>query len=120
MVGDKSTRCAAFHICCDLTSASEPLTFFIALPAVQPAKRHAEVLAELRNGLADLSISRPSSRLSWGIPVPGDPSHSIYVWVDALTNYLTVTGYPWKERGGGWEGTAWPADVHVVGKDIIR
>ncbi|PWN49843.1 hypothetical protein IE53DRAFT_387914 [Violaceomyces palustris] len=88
--------------------------------AIQPAKRHAEVLSELKSGLSDLSVSRPSSRLSWGIPVPDDPGHSIYVWVDALTNYLTVSGYPWKEDFGSESNRCWPADVHVVGKDIIR
>lgn len=67
--------------------------------------------------LNDLSVSRPASRLSWGIPIPDDPAHTMYVWVDALANYLTVTGYPWADGGGNG---AWPADVHVVGKDIIR
>lgn len=67
--------------------------------------------------LADLSVSRPTSRVSWGIPVPDDPDHTMYVWVDALTNYLTVTGYPWQD---GVANRAWPADIHVVGKDILR
>ncbi|CBQ72583.1 probable METHIONYL-TRNA SYNTHETASE, mitochondrial [Sporisorium reilianum SRZ2] len=84
--------------------------------AIQPAQKHAEVLAEVEAGLGDLSISRPSSRLSWGIPVPDDADHCIYVWVDALTNYLTVAGYPFSAEAP----TAWPADVHVVGKDIVR
>jgi len=89
--------------------------------AIQPAQKHAEVLQEIESGLSDLSISRPSSRLSWGIPVPDDPEHSIYVWVDALTNYLTVTGYPeWTESTASSPQHAWPADVHVVGKDIVR
>ncbi len=81
---------------------------------VQPRKYWEQVVAEVEAGLQDLSISRPASRLYWGIQVPDDTSHSIYVWIDALTNYLTVTGYP--------EGAAeaWPADVHVVGKDILR
>jgi len=61
----------------------------------------------------DLSISRPASRVSWGVPVPGDPEQTIYVWVDALINYITVLGYPESLEG-------WPADVHVVGKDIVR
>lgn len=60
-----------------------------------------------------MSISRPSSRVKWGVPVPGDPDQTIYVWVDALVNYLTVAGYPGPHP-------AWPADMHVVGKDIIR
>ncbi|CAO1629878.1 unnamed protein product [Parajaminaea phylloscopi] len=84
--------------------------------SILPRSRHAEVVAELKSGIEDLSISRPSSRLAWGIPVPGDPSQSIYVWVDALVNYLTVTGFPEPSKGP----SAWPADVHVIGKDIIR
>ena len=81
---------------------------------IQPRALYEHVLAEVRAGLADLSVSRPRARLHWGVPVPGDPAHTIYVWVDALVNYLTAAGYP--DVGGG----AWPADVHVVGKDIIR
>ncbi|CDU26141.1 probable METHIONYL-TRNA SYNTHETASE, mitochondrial [Sporisorium scitamineum] len=98
-----------------LSSFQQPLLEWLRSDpkAIQPAGKHAEVLAEVEAGLTDLSISRPSSRLSWGIPVPDDPHHSIYVWVDALTNYLTVAGYPAST-------TAWPADVHVVGKDIVR
>lgn len=61
----------------------------------------------------DLSISRPKSRVRWGVPVPGDPDQTVYVWVDALINYITVLGYPQHLHG-------WPVDVHVVGKDIIR
>ncbi|KAG8896801.1 methionyl-tRNA synthetase [Tulasnella sp. 417] len=68
--------------------------------------------------LEDLSISRPSSRLSWGIPVPDDPEHTIYVWIDALTNYITALGYPWSGSGG--KQAAWPADVQVIGVDIVR
>uniref|UniRef100_V5ES24 Probable methionine--tRNA ligase, mitochondrial n=1 Tax=Kalmanozyma brasiliensis (strain GHG001) TaxID=1365824 RepID=V5ES24_KALBG len=98
-----------------LSAFRQPLLDWLRADArsVQPAKKHAEVLAEVEAGLSDLSISRPRSRLSWGIPVPDDPDHTIYVWVDALTNYLTVTGYPLSPK-------AWPADVHVVGKDILR
>lgn len=83
--------------------------------AVHPPTLHASLLESLRQApLADLSVSRPRSRLSWGITVPDDPAHTIYVWVDALTNYLTVLGYPNKVAAG------WPADVQVVGKDIVR
>jgi len=90
--------------------------------AVQPPSRTTALLASLAHpsstDLSDLSISRPSSRLTWGIPVPSDPSHTIYVWIDALVNYLTVAGYPWK---GSQEATkVWPPDLQVVGKDIIR
>ena len=113
--------------------------------------------------LEDISISRPRSRLNWGIEVPGDPEQTIYVWFDALVNYLTVTGYPWEDRrASGFESSsgdtllkdesvellsnssdstpmdepvtvaessrldavvmdgAWPADLHVIGKDIVR
>lgn len=70
--------------------------------------------------LADLSISRPSSRLTWGIPVPDDPDHTIYVWIDALVNYLTAAGYPWKGGEVFAEGQVWPPELMVVGKDIIR
>lgn len=86
--------------------------------AILPASRHEQVLQEVKTQLEDLSISRPATRLSWGLPVPGDSSQSIYVWIDALVNYLTVTGYPWKSDST--EPCAWPADAHVVGKDIIR
>ncbi|XP_053404426.1 methionine--tRNA ligase, mitochondrial-like [Mercenaria mercenaria] len=65
------------------------------------------------SSLEDLSVSRPCSRLSWGIPVPGDNSQTIYVWLDALVNYLTVCGYP-------SQGRSWPADVQVIGKDILK
>ncbi|KAJ1022191.1 hypothetical protein NDA18_005423 [Ustilago nuda] len=108
-----------------LSAFQEPLMKWLKdnPQAIQPAQKYAEVLQEIESGLSDLSISRPRSRLQWGIPVPGDPEHTIYVWVDALTNYLTVAGYP------GWvtdpssvakSTNAWPADVHVVGKDILR
>ena len=98
-----------------LSSFQQPLIEWLKSnpKAIQPAAKHAEVLAEIESGLSDLSISRPRERLSWGITVPDDDDHTIYVWVDALTNYLTISGYP--------AGNAcWPADVHVVGKDIVR
>lgn len=84
----------------------------MCVPAIQPALYQQEVLAQLDN-LNDLSISRPASRVKWGVSVPGDPEQTIYVWVDALVNYATVAGYPGQMDG-------WPADVHLVGKDIIR
>lgn len=74
----------------------------------------------LSTDLNDLSISRPTSRLSWGIRVPGDPEHTIYVWIDALVNYMTVAGYPWQGCEEFTEGQVWPPDLQVVGKDIIR
>lgn len=85
--------------------------------AVQPSSKHAELLSSLQQTpLADLSISRPASRLKWGIAVPDDEDHTIYVWIDALTNYLTATGYPWTKE----PNKHWPADVQVIGKDILR
>lgn len=73
---------------------------------------HAEIARQV-DGMGELSISRPASRVRWGVPVPGDASQTIYVWVDALINYLTVAGFPGNMP-------AWPANMHVVGKDIIR
>ena len=83
-----------------------------------PSTRMADVVRAVEEGLQDLSISRPVERLNWGIRVPDDPSQTIYVWLDALINYLTKAGYPFTP---GQESTlGWPADVHVVGKDIVR
>jgi methionyl-tRNA synthetase len=76
------------------------------------------VVRWVSEGLEDLSVSRPIERLSWGIQVPDDESQTIYVWLDALVNYITKAGYPWapgREEAGGW-----PADVQVIGKDIVR
>jgi methionyl-tRNA synthetase len=86
---------------------------------VVPNNRFAEVIDWVQHNLEDLSISRPSNRLQWGIPVPDDPSQTIYVWLDALVNYLTTAGYPFWQPGSGTTGT-WPADVQIVGKDIVR
>ncbi len=69
--------------------------------------------------LEDLSVSRPRHRLHWGIPVPNDPAHTVYVWFDALINYLTATGYPWNAEEGRI-GSCWPPDLQVIGKDIVR
>ncbi|KAK5630846.1 hypothetical protein RRF57_006561 [Xylaria bambusicola] len=86
---------------------------------VVPAGRFTEVINWVENNLEDLSVSRPASRLEWGIPVPDDPSQTIYVWLDALVNYITIAGYPHWQPGSEHTG-CWPADVHVVGKDIVR
>lgn len=86
---------------------------------VVPKHRMQEVVDWVENSLEDLSISRPSSRLDWGIRVPGDDSQTIYVWVDALINYLTKAGFPNWAPGAQTAG-GWPADVHVIGKDILR
>ena len=82
---------------------------------VSPASRRNEVMSFVRAGLNDLSVSRTS--FTWGVPVPDDPGHVMYVWVDALTNYLSAVGFP-DTDAPRWP--FWPADVHVVGKDIIR
>lgn len=82
---------------------------------VQPSFRKNEVVSFVRGGLRDLSISRTS--FSWGIPVPGNPKHVIYVWFDALTNYITAIGFPDDmERFN----KTWPANIHLVGKDILK
>ncbi|KAK9489911.1 tRNA synthetases class I (M)-domain-containing protein [Lipomyces doorenjongii] len=86
---------------------------------VYPYSQFKTIIDSVENGLSDLSISRPSSRFTWGIPVPGDESQTIYVWVDALTNYLTSAGYG-KLTASEFEKSMWPVDIHVVGKDITR
>ncbi|MCM2263738.1 MAG: methionine--tRNA ligase [Desulfuromonadales bacterium] len=83
---------------------------------IQPKSRRNEILSFVREGLRDLSISRTS--FSWGIPVPGDEQHVIYVWFDALTNYISALGYPTDPDGN--YASFWPCDVHVIGKDILR
>lgn len=87
---------------------------------VRPEARRNEVLSFVRGGLQDLSVSRQKSSVSWGIPVPDDPGHNIYLWIDALTNYITAIGFgnDERERAVGFE-KLWPA-VHLVGKDILR
>jgi methionyl-tRNA synthetase len=83
---------------------------------VLPQARLNEVASFVRRGLQDLSISR--TMFDWGIPVPGDPKHIMYVWVDALTNYITAVGFPDTESEKFQR--YWPADLHVIGKDIVR
>lgn len=85
---------------------------------IQPQSRRNEIVSFVRQGLKDLSISRHKSRLTWGIPVPGDEDHVMYVWLDALTNYITGIGYP--DETSEQFKKFWPADFHVIGKDIIR
>jgi methionyl-tRNA synthetase len=93
------------------------LAFYEANPDfIAPKSRRNEILSFVKGGLNDLSISRTS--FSWGIPVPGDPKHVMYVWLDALNNYQTAVGYPDTENEA--YSTFWPADIHMVGKDIIR
>ncbi|MGY6708104.1 MAG: methionine--tRNA ligase [Rhizobiaceae bacterium] len=81
---------------------------------IGPAERRNEVMSFVKSGLRDLSISR--STFSWGVPVPGDEKHVMYVWVDALTNYITAAGYP-DTKADSWAW--WPA-THIIGKDIVR
>lgn len=83
--------------------------------AIMPKARYNEVMSFIKGGLQDLSVSRTT--LKWGIPVPGDEKHVIYVWLDALVNYISALGYP--TPGEKWE-TFWPDARHMVGKDIIR
>ncbi len=83
---------------------------------IYPEFRKLEFLELIKDGLADVSVSRPKKSLTWGIPVPGDPEQIMYVWLDALANYITVIGYPDRAE---WQ-QYWPADVQVIGKDILR
>jgi methionyl-tRNA synthetase len=82
---------------------------------IAPQERRNEVTSFVKSGLRDLSISRTT--FDWGIKVPGNDRHIMYVWVDALTNYITAAGYP-NENGERWR--YWPADIHMIGKDIVR
>lgn len=83
---------------------------------IQPESRRNEIISFVKGGLQDLSISRTT--FNWGVPVPGDERHVMYVWLDALTNYITGVGYP--DTGSQSYKKFWPADFHVIGKDIIR
>ncbi|HUO26020.1 MAG TPA: methionine--tRNA ligase [Candidatus Aquilonibacter sp.] len=86
---------------------------------IRPETRRNEVISFVRSGLRDLSISR--STFSWGIPVPDDPKHVIYVWLDALANYITAIGYGSKHAAAQEAFKKyWPADVHMIGKEIVR
>lgn len=100
-----------------LSSYQQPLLdHYAAHPGfIQPDSRRNEIVRFVEGGLKDLSISRTS--FDWGVPVPGSDNHVMYVWLDALTNYITGLGYPddtalWREY--------WPADVHLIGKDVVR
>lgn len=93
------------------------LAFYEAHPDfIQPESRRNEVISFVKGGLKDLSISRTT--FDWGVPVPDAPNHVMYVWADALTNYVTGVGYP--DRDSEAFNKFWPADVHVIGKDILR
>ena len=82
---------------------------------IGPSARRNEIVSFVKGGLRDLSVSRTS--FSWGVKVPGDPAHVVYVWLDALANYMTALGYP--DESGAY-AEFWPADLHMVGKDILR
>jgi methionyl-tRNA synthetase len=100
-----------------LSKYQEPLLkFYRENPTfIYPRTRFNEVISFVEGGLRDLSVSR--LRIKWGIPVPDDPRHVIYVWFDALTNYITGVGFPSKQESFK---RYWPAKLHVIGKDIIR
>lgn len=83
---------------------------------ILPETRRNEILSFIKEGLEDISVSRPKSNVDWGIEVPGDSTQVMYVWFEALLNYLTVIGYPETEEYKKY----WPADVQIIGKDIIR
>jgi len=85
---------------------------------IAPASRKKEILAFIEEGVEDVSFSRPARDISWGIPVPNDHEHTMYVWADALVNYISALGF-----GSGDDAnfkTFWPADAHIIGKDILR
>jgi methionyl-tRNA synthetase len=83
---------------------------------IVPKTRRNEILSLLKEGLDDISISRPADKLDWGIPVPGDSKQVMYVWFEALMNYITVLGYPEHDDFKNF----WPANVQIIGKDILR
>lgn len=100
-----------------LSKYQQPLLdYYAAHPDfIQPDSRRNEILRFVEGGLTDLSVSRTS--FDWGVPVPDSPGHVMYVWVDALTNYITGAGYP--EQGAEFL-RYWPANLHLIGKDIVR
>ena len=115
--GRKATLLAEESYFFRLSAYQKPLLdYYKTHPGfVRPQSRMNEVRSFVEQGLRDLSITRTT--VSWGIPVPGDSKHTIYVWFDALHNYLTAIGYDWNEE---LKEKFWPADVHLIGKDILR
>jgi methionyl-tRNA synthetase len=101
-----------------LSAYQEPCSRIIAtIPDfIRPESRRNEVLRFVEGGLKDLSVSRTS--FDWGVKVPGDERHVMYVWLDALTNYLTGVGYP--DTDSDDYRRYWPADIHIIGKDVVR
>jgi methionyl-tRNA synthetase len=104
-----------------LSKYQEPLLEWYAShpDVIMPAERLPEVIAFLKSGLNDLAISRSKKAVSWGIPFPGDESQVVYVWVDALMNYMSAVGYGDEQRAKEYQQW-WPADMHIIGKDIVR
>ena len=99
-----------------LSNYAEPLLELLNTPGfLEPASRRNEMIAFVEGGLKDLSVSRTS--FDWGVKVPGHDNHVMYVWVDALTNYITGVGFP--DGGEMWD-KYWPASLHLIGKDIVR
>jgi methionyl-tRNA synthetase len=101
-----------------LSAFNEQIKQAIETDALQiiPGSRKNEILSVLNSGLEDISISRPKEKISWGIPVPGDETQIMYVWFEALLNYITVLGYPEGEDFKNF----WPANIQVIGKGILR
>ena len=101
--------------------APQLLEWYAQRPSpVQPESRRNEVRAFVEGGLRDISVSRLAAAVKWGIPVPGDPTHLVYVWIDALTNYLTVLGGPDAVARGTGKAAFWTDAHHVIAKDILR
>jgi methionyl-tRNA synthetase len=98
-----------------LSSYQDRLLALYETGYIMPETRRNEIVSFVKGGLSDLSISRTT--FSWGLPVPGNPKHIMYVWVDALNNYVTGTGFPDPSHP---RARYWPADVHIIGKDITR
>lgn len=94
---------------------SEEISNFIQTNII-PKFRANELMGMIKDGIQDVSISRPTEKLKWGISVPGDDSQVMYVWLDALSNYITALNYP----DDNWDKDFWPADVEIIGKDILR
>ncbi len=101
-----------------LSAYADKLLAWYDTSPVRPESRLNEVRSFVKGGLRDLSISRTA--VKWGIPVPGDPSHTVYVWIDALTNYLTALGGPEAVARGDGRGALWPDAHHLIAKDILR
>jgi methionyl-tRNA synthetase len=101
--------------------APKLLEWYARTPSpIQPESRRNEVRSFVESGLRDLSVSRTAASVKWGIPIPGDPSHTVYVWIDALTNYLTVLGGPDAVAAGTGKAAFWKASHHLIAKDILR